>query len=579
MYHPQDVFANGAYWNNFEEEFVELRNISGAPVGLFDPARNTNTWKLDNAVEYNFPPSTTIPAGGTILVVNFDPVLNPAQSNALRIKFSIPAGTRMYGPYKGDLSNEDENVALYRPDNPTLEGEVPYVLVDNVRYGDIDPWPTAADGYGQSLHRVNTAAYGDDVANWVAGGPTPGSAFVSGTAPTITTNPTNQIVTGTSTATFVGGASGPGPLRYQWRFNGSPLGGATNSTLVLANVQLSQAGEYQLVVLNPFGAAVSSTARLVVLVPPNITQNPQSQRVSEGASAVFSVNATTVNPPLRYQWFRNGIPVNGATNFSYSIFSASENDDNTTWYATLTDASGTVQTPSATLTVLILPQIVEPVPPLSMTVVQGETVTLGARLRGSRPIHLRWRRFPLSGLSGGNQLLEQTNFTGMTFLTVSNIATNQTGIYTLLMTNIAGGSHAIIGVRTNAFVYVLPDSNTNGIPDSWESTYFGSATGANPNADTDLDGLTNWEEYTAGTDPTNALSYLQVENITPSAGATLSFQAVSNRTYSILFKDGVTAANYTKLADVLGRTTNWTATVVDPAPSPNRYYRLTTPKQ
>ncbi len=578
MYHPPDVFANGAYWNNTEDEFVELRNISGATVSLFDPAHNTNTWKLDKAVEYSFPPSTTIPAGGTVLVVNFDPVLNPAQSNALRIKYSIPAGTRMFGPYKGDLSNGDEDVSLYLPDNPTVAGEVPYVLVDNVRYSDLEPWPNAADGYGQSLHRLDTAAYGDDVVNWVAGGPTPGSSFVSGTPPTITGNPSNQAVTATTTATFTGSGSGPGPLRYQWRFNGSPLGGATNSTLVLANVQLSQAGQYQLVVLNPFGSAVSATANLIVLVPPNIAQHPQNQKVPEGANVVFSVVATTVNPPLRYQWFRNGIPINSATNSTYPVNNVTEFDDASTWYASLTDASGTILTATATLTVLIPPQILEPVPKLDLTVVAGETVTLGSRIRGSKPIHLRWRRFNFGSLSGGNQMSEQTNTTGYTFLTVSNIAVAQSGMYTLLMTNIAGGSHAIIGVRTNAFVTVLADSNTNGIPDSWENTYFGSPTGADRDADSDGDSLPNWAEYTAGTDPTNALSYLKVDSIMPSAGATLSFLAVSNRTYSILYKDGITAANYTRLADIVGRTTNWTATVVDPAPSPNRYYRLTTPK-
>ncbi len=48
------------------------------------------------------------------------------------------------------------------------------------------------------------------------------------------------------------------------------------------------------------------------------------------------------------------------------------------------------------------------------------------------------------------------------------------------------------------------DFDADGLPDSWEITYCGSATTCIPHGDMDGDGLTNLEEYKLGTDPTKA---------------------------------------------------------------------------
>src|SRR5262245_47009396 len=56
-------------------------------------------------------------------------------------------------------------------------------------------------------------------------------------APTITTQPESQIVRDGATATFSVPAEGELPLTYQWQFNGAALSSATNSSLILTNVQ------------------------------------------------------------------------------------------------------------------------------------------------------------------------------------------------------------------------------------------------------------------------------------------------------------------------------------------------------
>jgi len=82
--------------------------------------------------------------------------------------------------------------------------------------------------------------------------------------PAITTQPTNLTVTLTSNAIFSVTASGSPALSYQWRFNGTNIAWATNTSLTLTNVQLNQAGGYTVLVTNNYGSILSSNATLVV---------------------------------------------------------------------------------------------------------------------------------------------------------------------------------------------------------------------------------------------------------------------------------------------------------------------------
>ena len=65
-------------------------------------------------------------------------------------------------------------------------------------------------------------------------------------------------------ALFSAAASGARPLGFQWRFNGTDLPAATNSTLILSNVQSAQAGLYSVIISNSFGSVISSNAALLV---------------------------------------------------------------------------------------------------------------------------------------------------------------------------------------------------------------------------------------------------------------------------------------------------------------------------
>ena len=49
--------------------------------------------------------------------------------------------------------------------------------MERVVYSNAEPWPTNANGTGQSLQRVSFAAYGNDPANWMAAAPTLGLSW------------------------------------------------------------------------------------------------------------------------------------------------------------------------------------------------------------------------------------------------------------------------------------------------------------------------------------------------------------------------------------------------------------------
>lgn len=82
--------------------------------------------------------------------------------------------------------------------------------------------------------------------------------------PVIVSQPQNQTVSVGSLAIFSVVVTGSPPT-YQWTFDGNAISGATNSSLMLFDVQSSNAGLYAVAVTNAGGWAVSSNASLTVL--------------------------------------------------------------------------------------------------------------------------------------------------------------------------------------------------------------------------------------------------------------------------------------------------------------------------
>jgi hypothetical protein len=175
------------------------------------------------------------------------------------------------------------------------------------------------------------------------------------TAASIVTQPQSQSANTGGNASFSVGASGTGPLSYQWLLNGTNLSGATASTLSLTNVQLTDAGTYSVVVSNAFGPAVtSSNATLTVTaVAPSIVTQPQSKSILAGANTSFSVVASGANP-LGYQWLFQGANITNANSSLLSLTNVQPS--NAGGYSVLvTSPSGSITSSIATLTVTLPP--------------------------------------------------------------------------------------------------------------------------------------------------------------------------------------------------------------------------------
>lgn len=123
-----------------------------------------------------------------------------------------------------------------------------------------------------------------------------------------------------SPVTFTATNYGTPPITLQWRFNGTNIPGATTNIYSIANAQLANAGNYDIVVSDFSGSAASAATTLAVTgvpVPPGIVVQPQSQVANPGSNATFIVSATGT-APLGYQWLFNGSNIFGATQTNYT---------------------------------------------------------------------------------------------------------------------------------------------------------------------------------------------------------------------------------------------------------------------
>lgn len=266
-----------------------------------------------------------------------------------------------------------------------------------------------------------------------------GSATVfAAVPPAITSQPVSQSAPYLGSAAFSVAATGPPPLTFQWRRNSTNINNATNSSFVIPVVAVSDDADYTAVVSNPHGAVTSVVARLTVVTSVGITQQPQNVIVVPGSNGTFTV-AATGQGTVRYQWQSNGVDIADATNSSLAITNCQLHME-ADYRALVTDDLVTVPSASARLIVRVAPAFV--IPPAGQTNAVGGTGFFTARLSGSVPMTLIWRRAAVA-------VLTNVSYSTNVSLTMPNLQFSDSNYYRLVVTNY-GSPTSINALFTNA---------------------------------------------------------------------------------------------------------------------------------
>lgn len=179
-------------------EFIQICNPGTISESL-------DNWRLRGEVDFDFPSGLSLAPGGTLLLVGFDPA-DTARRDAFLLRYALAPATPIHGAWNdggaipAKLDDGGGAIRLQRPDDlvtPTDGSPAfyPMLVEDTVNYNDSSPWPTAPDGTGASLQRIDVSSYGDNPTNWQSSATPLGQSFddwVTGAFPGGT--PASQLI-------------------------------------------------------------------------------------------------------------------------------------------------------------------------------------------------------------------------------------------------------------------------------------------------------------------------------------------------------------------------------------------------
>lgn len=401
---------------------------------------------------------------------------------------------------------------------PTLNNYLSFSVDggEQARIAGVAAWQQQTFYIGAGLHTLRwNYTKTLSVTSWQDAGWLDQVSFAPGsTAPFIKADPASQVVLLGATVTLNVSASGTPPLNYQWQFNQTNMPGATNTTLLVTNAQLTDQGNYRAVISNDYGITNSATALLNVLDVPgalnstnlswsssgNLPWFAETSTTHDGAAALQSgqilnnqqsVVQTTANGPgtLTFWWKVSSETNNDYLNFSIDgveqarISGLIVNWQQKTYYLSaglhtlawtysknptisqFTDAAWLDQVsyvPGST-GAYIATNPVSQVSPIASTVVFSVVA------QGTPPLNYQW-------LFNSNAIPSATN----AVLTISNVQISNAGSYSVTVANDFGNASSTNAILSLQNVYAWGAGQTNTIinPNYGQSVIPTNLTGA-----------------------------------------------------------------------------------------------------
>lgn len=304
----------------------------------------------------------------------------------------------------------------WRKDGQPIDGATsPTLLLTNVQ---------ATDGGGYYV--VVSEATGSatsSVAVLTVSGP------VTSSVPRILAQPASVTAAAGTNVVLSLGATGHLPLSYQWRKNGDPIDGATSPSLVLSNIQPSDAGGYYVVVSEFTGSVTSAVATLNLGTAPSagsvpqIIVQPTNVVTALGMPATLTVVATG-DLALTYQWRKDGQPIDGATGPTLTLPSV-QNADVGIYYVVVSEATGSTTSNSVLVALAGVPRIT--LQPQNTAATAGTIVTLSVTATGDTALSYQWWK-------EGATIPGATNST----LVITNAQVADSGAYYVIVSETTG---------------------------------------------------------------------------------------------------------------------------------------------
>jgi autotransporter-associated beta strand protein len=261
----------------------------------------------------------------------------------------------------------------------------------------------------------------------------------------ITSQPQSIIASTNDTVIFTVGATGANPLGYQWYYTPNistpavPIPLANSSSYVIVSADGTNDGLYSVVVTNNYNSVTSSIASLTVGNQLPQLYGPFDQTVIQGNNATFSAIVVSGNPYPTFQWQTNGVSIVGATSTNLTLNNVQYSSLNGVSVCIIaSNAAGSV-TNCATLNITVPPGINPQ--PTNITVNVGDTATFVSGFSGGIPAPaLQWYK-------NGTILSGQTGST----LTIANAQGSNIGLYSLVVTNVAGSvTSSVVKLTVNS---------------------------------------------------------------------------------------------------------------------------------